>query len=699
MGIVSSAGTSRPDYRAEIDGLRAFAVLSVVLYHAFPAMLSGGFVGVDVFFVISGFLITSHIFTSLDEGRFSFADFFGRRIRRIFPALLLVMISSLLFGWFILVSEELQQLGKHIAGGAAFIVNFIFVGESGYFDTAADTKPMLHLWSLAVEEQFYILWPLILWLAWRQGFNLLWVTLLVAVASFYFNLSFVASQPTEVFFWPFGRFWELLSGSALAWVILYKGEALERGKARADTLICRAMSLGTAQRTWAITENAMALAGLCLLIYGFVGINSDMAFPSTWALVPVCGALFVIAAGPKAWSNRIFMMNPVAVWVGLISYPLYLWHWPILSFLTIAEGGELPHQDARTAAVVLAIILAWLTVRFVERPLRFGRQHVRLKILGLATAMVCVGVTGLVISRTDFSQTRTFENLLIKRPGTEHVYGTSSKWFEGKDGWLFLGNEFDDIVAKLKRASPADPDRIAQEAEVFANLAEAAASSGVPVAVLVGPNKSTIYPEFLPDALTPSETRYVDAFTDRLATLPNLTVVDPAPDLLDAKDDAGLLYFRTDTHWNAKGAFVVFSALADRMTFPVPDVSFTAGPPHSGDLIAIAQLEGYPVTPGDAWHTNSASEPDLEIEPLPDQPETSFGRAEIVINKAPLSEQTVWVIGDSFTNALTPYFDATFKEVHYLGHWETKLRTLPEELSRSQAKPDLIVVVRVERSF
>lgn len=207
---------TRLAYRAEIDGLRAFAVLSVVLYHAFPTALTGGFTGVDVFFVISGYLITSHIFTSLEEGRFSFLNFFGRRIRRIFPALILVMASTLVFGWFALTSEELRQLGKHIASGAAFIVNFILVGESGYFDNAADTKPMLHLWSLAVEEQFYIVWPIILWLAWRQGFNLLWVTVLVSVASFYFQVRFVASKPTEVFFWPFGRFWELLSGSALA---------------------------------------------------------------------------------------------------------------------------------------------------------------------------------------------------------------------------------------------------------------------------------------------------------------------------------------------------------------------------------------------------------------------------------------------------------------------------------------------------
>ena len=400
---MSSIEPTKTAYRAEIDGLRAFAVLSVVLYHAFPARLTGGFTGVDVFFVISGYLITAHIFTSLDEGKFSFLDFFQRRIRRIFPALILVMVSSLIFGWFALISEEFQQLGKHVASGAAFIVNFILVGESGYFDTAADTKPMLHLWSLAVEEQFYLVWPIVLWLAWRRHFSLVWITLLVTVASFYFNLRFVESNPTETFFWPFGRFWEMLSGSVLAWLMLYKRDVIDRAKIRVDTCIGRMIPLTFARGQIAFSENAMALGGFALLIYGFVEINSNAPFPSTWALVPVCGAILIIAAGATAWSNRIFMMNPVAVWFGLISYPLYLWHWPILSFLQIVESGALPHRNARIIAVVLAILLAWLTVRFVEKPLRFGRRNVHLKVVGLTGAMICVGMRrGSVISRTDF---------------------------------------------------------------------------------------------------------------------------------------------------------------------------------------------------------------------------------------------------------------------------------------------------------
>ena len=153
---------SHPKYRPDIDGLRAIAVLSVVCFHAFPDLLKGGFIGVDIFFVISGFLISTIIFENLDKGTFSFSEFYSRRIKRIFPALLLVLIACYSFGWFALLADEHKQLGKHIAAGAGFVSNFVFWNESGYFDNAAETKPLLHLWTLGIEEQFYIIWPLLL---------------------------------------------------------------------------------------------------------------------------------------------------------------------------------------------------------------------------------------------------------------------------------------------------------------------------------------------------------------------------------------------------------------------------------------------------------------------------------------------------------------------------------------------------------
>ena len=382
-------------YRSEIDGLRAFAVLSVVAFHAFPSWLKGGFIGVDVFFVISGFLITSHIFESLDKGQFSFTDFFGRRIRRIFPALILVMGCSLAFGWFALLADEFAQLGKHVASGAAFITNFILVNESGYFDNVAETRPMLHLWSLAVEEQFYIVWPLVLWLAWKRKFNLLTITILVAVVSFYLNLRFVTSHPTETFFWPVGRFWELLSGSVLAWLLLYKSDVLSRFKQWTDKLLVRFSPAKGIHTDSGLSLNLISLIGLFLLSYGVLRINEGLPFPSAWSLIPVLGTVLVIASGSKAWLNRIFLMNPIAVWFGLISYPLYLWHWPILSFLYIVEGG-MAQREIRILAVVISVVLAWLTYFYLEKPVRGAKVTFKLS-ARLIIASVLVGLIGFYV--------------------------------------------------------------------------------------------------------------------------------------------------------------------------------------------------------------------------------------------------------------------------------------------------------------
>ncbi len=175
-------------YRPDIDGLRAVAVLSVVVFHAFPNGLKGGFIGVDIFFVISGYLISSIIFQNLEKGTFSFGEFYARRVKRIFPSLILVLAASYAFGWFALFADEYKELGKHIAAGAGFVSNFVLWGEDGYFDYSAETKPLLHLWSLGIEEQFYIVWPFLIWLAWRRNFNILTVTVLVALASFYLNM-------------------------------------------------------------------------------------------------------------------------------------------------------------------------------------------------------------------------------------------------------------------------------------------------------------------------------------------------------------------------------------------------------------------------------------------------------------------------------------------------------------------------------
>jgi peptidoglycan/LPS O-acetylase OafA/YrhL len=340
-------------YRSDIDGLRAFAVLSVVLFHAFPEFISGGFIGVDVFFVISGFLISTIIFEKLEEGTFSFTEFYARRVRRIFPALILVLVTSFVLGWCILFVGEYKQLGKHIAGGAGFIANLILWSESGYFDNLADTKPLLHLWSLGIEEQFYIVWPPILWAAWRFRVGFLPIILAIGLASFAFNLYGIAIDPVATFYSPLTRFWELLIGALLAYVAVFQ--------VRYPKLVVNSIT----------QANTLSWMGCALFIAGLLLINKDSGFPGAWALLPTLGAALMIKAGPTAWFNRVVLGNSVLVWFGLISYPLYLWHWPLLSFSRILSSS-VPELEIRIGVVVLSILLSWLTYRFVEKPIRFG---------------------------------------------------------------------------------------------------------------------------------------------------------------------------------------------------------------------------------------------------------------------------------------------------------------------------------------
>ena len=388
----SNQHLTHPKYRADIDGLRAIAVLAVVAFHAFPNGLKGGFIGVDIFFVISGFLISTIIIGSLERGSFSFVEFYARRIKRIFPALLLVLTACFVFGWFALLADEYKQLGKHIAGGAGFVANFMFWQESGYFDNAADTKPLLHLWSLGIEEQFYIVWPLLLWLAWKRKFNLLTITLVVALISFALNISKVHSDAVAAFYSPQTRFWELLAGSVLAQMTLHRTKLLPNLQHRLDGWLGQIIYTPAPEVNGKTLRNLQALLGLALILIGFIVVNKERLFPGGWAVLPVLGAVLIITAGAQAWLNRVVLSSRILVWFGLISFPLYLWHWPLLSFARIIES-ETPTRGIRLAAVALAILLAWLTYWLIEKPLRFGKQG-RLKTIVLLVLMGVVGFAG-----------------------------------------------------------------------------------------------------------------------------------------------------------------------------------------------------------------------------------------------------------------------------------------------------------------
>ncbi|MEA2864100.1 MAG: hypothetical protein QOC84_2056 [Bradyrhizobium sp.] len=285
-------------YRADIDGLRALAILLVVGFHAFPDSITGGFVGVDVFFVISGFLISSIIVDALASDRFSYFDFYVRRIRRIFPALLLVLIPSFAFGWYALLPHEFAQLERHLAAAAAFVSNFSLWAEAGYFDNSANTKPLQHLWSLAIEEQFYILWPLLLAFAWKRTKKLAALTAVIALASFSMNLWLVSGDITAAFYSPLSRIWELMAGGLLAQLVRDQDG---RGSIR---------------------PNMQSTVGLGLILSAVFLLDSNRAFPGWWALLPTVGTFLVVGAGPGAWLNSKFLARPEMVLVGLISYPV-----------------------------------------------------------------------------------------------------------------------------------------------------------------------------------------------------------------------------------------------------------------------------------------------------------------------------------------------------------------------------------------
>lgn len=376
-------------YRPDIDGLRAVAVGAVLVFHAFLRQHFGGFAGVDIFFVISGYLISGILLREMDEGRFTFARFYARRVRRIYPALVVMLALCLLFGWLDLFDEDFHRLGLHAAASAGFLINLTLYREAGYFDTASDAKPLLHLWSLGVEEQFYIFWPVILLFAHKAGRRwhkpVVAVTLGVLVAvSFVHAVLLMRHDISAAFYLPTARGWELLAGAALAL-------AHARGITRQPSPRV-AMVLG--------------LGGAAAIAFTLVAVTADTPFPGWAAVPPVLGAVMLIAAGPEGWFNRAVLGQGIMRRLGLISYPLYLWHWPLLAYAAIAGFDSV---EARAICVALALLLAWLTVRCVEGPLRFGGGK-RAVLAGLVTAMAGLGLFGLWVwhhPMTSYSSART----------------------------------------------------------------------------------------------------------------------------------------------------------------------------------------------------------------------------------------------------------------------------------------------------
>ena len=401
-------------YRPDIDGLRAIAVLAVIAFHAFPEWVSGGFIGVDIFFVISGFLITNLIQGRLREQNFSILAFYASRVRRLFPSLILVLLACQTFAWFALLSDEYKSLGKHISATALLIPNWIFWSESGYFDYAANTKPLLHLWSLGIEEQFYLFWPLTLCLLFKYKLNAIRVTSLLLLGSFLLNLFLIEKNTSATFFLPFTRIWELLAGSLLAFCV--QADFVKHSSFRTK------LSSNTA------VNQVLSILGLLLLTLGLLFIHQDQLFPGSWALLPVMGTVMIILAGNKAWFNQAVLSNRILVGIGLISYPLYLWHWPLLSFARILERGQ-PEWHISLFCIAIAFVLSLLTYFFIERPIRFG-NHQKAKTYTLITLMVITAGIGFSTYISDGFKAR-FANQSIDVQLSDLIFDipTSTEWY------------------------------------------------------------------------------------------------------------------------------------------------------------------------------------------------------------------------------------------------------------------------------
>jgi peptidoglycan/LPS O-acetylase OafA/YrhL len=394
-------------YRREIDGLRALAVVPVILFHAGFSAFSGGFVGVDVFFVISGYLITSIIISEQLQGSFTLAGFYERRARRILPALFLVLACTLPFAWLWLLPAEMKSFSESLIAVSVFASNIFFWRTSGYFDSDAELQPLLHTWSLAVEEQYYVFFPLLLILLVRVPRR--WLASLLAVAALV-SLAMaqlaVAVRPTATFYLLPTRGWELMIGALVALYLLNRPHP--------------------PQQRW--LDETLAASGLLLISVGIFAFDRQTPFPSAYTLVPTVGAaLIIVFALPATWVGKLLGSRGF-VGIGLVSYSAYLWHQPLLA-LARQEALEEPPRWLLASLAGASLILAFLSWRYVERPFRTRGRFSRREIFALGLAgsalVAAIGLAGM--------RTGGFEGRFSPEQSAFLEY-----FEDGSPGWQYL---------------------------------------------------------------------------------------------------------------------------------------------------------------------------------------------------------------------------------------------------------------------
>ncbi|XOV80072.1 MAG: acyltransferase family protein [Aestuariibacter sp.] len=389
------------NYRSEIDGLRAISILSVLLYHAGFSLFKGGFLGVDVFFVISGYLITLHIAESFKNNRFSFLGFYARRAKRLIPAIIFMAMVVTPIAWFVTDPYEFKEFGQSLVSTFTFSSNIFFYLKTGYFDTASELKPLLHTWSLAVEEQFYLVFPLLFWLMFKTGKTLVLILVLL-VTSWLYAISSYNTTPDTVFYFLHTRAWELLVGSATA-LISVKFQLFQTSKNE-------------------ILQKYLSLSGLVMIIWSFLVISSKQESLPLFTMIPVFGAALVLICKNDSGVSYRFLTIPLMVWIGTVSYSLYLFHQPIFALGRIYYLEELPLPTI-LIFILLSFFLAAISKYFIEDYFRFQYKKTNDWLIhSLAPVCIAIAVFGLLIHYQNGFPERSALGLKLAQN-----YGVSSK--------------------------------------------------------------------------------------------------------------------------------------------------------------------------------------------------------------------------------------------------------------------------------
>lgn len=357
-------------YRPEIDGLRAIAVLSVIFFHAGFKLFNGGYVGVDVFFVISGYLITTLILIEKEAGKFTIANFYERRIRRILPALTVLMLAVLPFAYFWMLPGQLEEFSQSLVAVSLFFSNVLFWQQTGYFETATELKPLLHTWSLAVEEQYYLFFPLFINITWRLGKRIMLIALaLLGLASLLMAQWASQSYPDLAFYLIPTRLWEILIGSLVAFYLLGRNQ-----------------DVSTKQNSTFLAEQIFSILGLALILFSIIFFDENTPYPSFYTLAPTMGTALLILFGSENTLSGALLSNKFLTGIGAISYSAYLWHQPLFAFAKLTSF-EAPSNWLMLELSTLSLALAYLSWKYIESPFRDKARYSRTRIFQYAAVV------------------------------------------------------------------------------------------------------------------------------------------------------------------------------------------------------------------------------------------------------------------------------------------------------------------------